>query len=458
MILYRADWLVINPDLVLKNSSLLIEGDRVKGILPSREAESLIRESPEIQVESHHLIFPGFINAHMHQYGLLSHGIPIHGEIRDFEDFLKKFWWPFVEDRIKGDEVLITAKASAAEMIASGVTGFCDTLEAPRSEPGTLIRQAQVIEEIGMRAVLSLESCERIDEANGQFCLDENEKLIRWARENSTLISGIVCTHTTFTCSVPFLKRAAALAETLDAPWQFHLSESRYESDWTLKQFGKRAVHHLEENGLLSPRILASQCVKIDSDEIAILKERGIKPVHMPVSNCEVGGGFSPVPEMLQAGLPVAVGTDGYNNDYLQTLQMAFLVHKSVWEDPAVMPAREVFRMGTVNGAKVLGWEECGSLEVGKKADFVCMASRFPTPLGAENLFDQIIVFGKKEFITHVYCGGKALMRDGDLTTLDQEQVRRDMKDCASRFWKDLGCLKFLFTRMIPVSFSSAVT
>ena len=356
MKLYRAQWLVINPDRVLKNAALFVKGDSVLRVLETHEMDEFCSRTTSLEIEDHHLIFPGFINAHMHQYGLLSHGIPIHVEIKDFEDFLKKFWWPFVEDRIKRDEVLITARASAAELISSGVIGFCDTLEAPCSEPGTLIEQAKVIEEIGMRAVLSLESCERVSPENGLQCLDENEKLIRWTRENSTLISGIICTHTTFTCSIPFMKKAAALADSLDSQWQFHLSESRYESDWTIKHYGKRAVPFLEENHLLSDRVLASQCVKVDSEEIILLKNRKIKPVHMPVSNCEVGGGISPVPEMLDAGLPVAIGTDGYNNDYIQTLQMAFLVHKAAQEDPSVMSAREVFRMGTVHGARALGW------------------------------------------------------------------------------------------------------
>jgi cytosine/adenosine deaminase-related metal-dependent hydrolase len=438
MKLYCAQWLVVNPDRIIKEGALLVEGDTVLRILDRAERDEFCSRSEKLEIEEHHLIFPGFINAHMHQYGLLSHGIPIHVEIKDFEDFLKKFWWPFVEDRIKRKEVLITAKASAAELISSGVIGFCDTLEAPRSEPETLIEQAKLIEEIGMRAVLSLESCERVSPENGLQCLEENERLIRWARENSSLVSGIICTHTTFTCSVPFMKKAAALAESLETQWQFHLSESRYESDWTMKHHGKRAVPFLEDHHLLSDRVLASQCVKVDSEEISLLKSRGIKPVHMPVSNCEVGGGFSPVPEMLDAGLPVAIGTDGYNNDFIQTLQMAFLVHKAAQEDPSVMSAREVFRMGTVHGAQVLGWEDCGSLDETKKADFVCMTDDFPTPLREDNLFDQLIVFAKKEFISHVYCGGRALMKEGQLTTLDKAQVQEDMAACAADFWKDL--------------------
>ncbi len=438
MKVYTADWLIVGPDDVREHSGFLEDQGKILRLIDQDEAAGLCRSGIAVRGGHFHLISPGFINAHMHQYGLLSHGIPVHANIRDFEDFLKVFWWPFVEDRIRCGQVAVTAKASAAEMIESGITGFCDTLEAPKTEPGTLIEQAKIIEKIGMRAVLSLESCERISTENGESCLEENAELIRWCRKNSRLISGAVCTHTSFTCSPEFLKKAARTAEDLDALWQFHLSESRYEPDYTERVFGKRPAAHYADLGLLSERVLASQCVKVDPEEIALLAEHGVRPVHMPVSNCEVGGGFSPVPQMLDFGLPVAVGTDGYENDFLTTVRMAFLVHKAVLENPSVLPAKEAFRMATVNGAKALGWDDCGTLEAGKNADFFCMNGNFLTPLERDNIFDQIIVFGKKELITHVYCGGRALMENGELKTLDRNQVRIDMTECAKQFWESI--------------------
>jgi cytosine/adenosine deaminase-related metal-dependent hydrolase len=438
MKIFRAEWLILNADRVLQNSALLVDEGKVFYILTSDEVDMVVSDYCSIPIEEHHLIFPGFINAHMHQYGILSHGIPINVKIKDFEDFLEKFWWPYMEDRISQKEVLVTAKASAAEMIESGIIGFCDTLEAPKSETGTLVEQGKVIDEIGMRAILSIESCERIDTANGLYCLEENEKFIKWAREYSTMVSGAISTHTSFTCSVPFMEKARDMAEKHDCLWQFHLSESRYEPDYTLKKFGKRAVNHYANNNLLSDKVIASQCVKVDSEEIKILKKKRVRPVHMPLSNCEVGGGFAPVPEMLKKGIPVALGTDGYDNDFIRTMQMAFLIHKAALEDPSAMPASEVFRMATENGAKTLGWEECGTLDVNKMADFVCMENLFSTPLNKENLFDQLVVYSKKEFISHVYCNGKPLLKNRELVTLNKESVRKEVNKVAAEFWKDL--------------------
>ncbi len=440
MKLYKTDWLVVSADKVLEKMTLVVDQGQVRSWISWDETQEFLSRNPGAEMADFtaHILFPGFINAHMHQYGLLAHGIPVHGEIRDFEDFLKIFWWPLVEDRIRMKQIGITTRFSAAEMIQSGVTGFCDTLEAPLSEEGSLIEQAKIVESIGMKALLSLESSERIDLDNGMRCLEENAELIRWCRENSRLVGGAVCTHTSFSCSVPFLKKAADLAGSLDSLWQFHLSESRYEPDYAAEHFSSLPVNHYYREGLLSSRVLASQCVKVTEEEIALLSETGVRAVHMPVSNCEVGGGFAPVPAMLKAGIPVALGSDGYDNNFLNVMKMAFLVHKSVLEDPSAMPARDVFRMATESGAQALGWTDCGTLETGKDADFVCFSRSIPTPVTRENLFDQIVVYGKKESISHVYRQGEALLENGKLTTLDREALTEEAAETAAEFWRGL--------------------
>ena len=440
MKLYKTDWLVVSADEVLEKMALVVDQGKVISRISWEETGEFLDRNPGAEMADYtaHILFPGFINAHMHQYGLLSHGIPVHGEIRDFEDFLKIFWWPLVEDRIRMKQIGITTRFSAAEMIRSGVTGFCDTLEAPLAEEGALIEQAKIVESIGMKAILSLESSERIDRENGMRCLDENAELIRWCRKNSRLVEGAVCTHTSFSCSVPFLKKAADMAESLEALWQFHLSESRYEPDYAEKHFSSLPVSHYYREGLLSSRVLASQCVKVTEEEIALLRETGVRSVHMPVSNCEVGGGFAPVPAMLKAGVPVALGSDGYDNNFLNVMKMAFLVHKSVLEDPSVMPARDVFRMATESGARALGWENCGTLETGKDADFVCLSRSLPTPVTKENIFDQLVVYGKKESISHVYRQGEALLNKGLLTTLDMDALTEEAAEIAAEFWRNL--------------------
>lgn len=435
MFIIKSKYLISSSEDVYKDYSLVVEGENIVDILPNNEVEKKYSDKKIID-KTNSIIMPGFINAHMHQYGVLSRGIPANVEFKDFEGFLWDYWWPFIENRIGLKEVKATTKVSAMELIESGVIGFCDTLEAPNTEEGTLIEQAKILEEIGMKAVLSLESCERISNENGLKCLDENSRLIEWSKENSDTISGIMCTHTTFTCSDKFLELAKKKAKALGAPWQFHLSESIYEVNHCLKNYNKSPVEYLDDLGLLDGEVLASQCVKVNEEEIKILKERDVKVVHMPLSNCEVGGGFAPVPELLEVGVEVALGTDGYINDFFNVMKSAFLLHKAVKEDASVMPARKVFQMATEYGAKLLGWNDTGKLIPANKADFIVMEDKFKTPVTLDNIFDQIVVQGEKEYIDRVYINGKPVLENGQLKTIDKEKVSKDMKIVAEEFWQ----------------------
>lgn len=435
MFIVKSKYLISSAEDIYIDYSLVVEGENIVDIFPNDKVEEKYPNAKVIDKRDS-ILMPGFINAHMHQYGVLSRGIPANIEFKDFEGFLWDYWWPFIENRIGLKEVKATTKASAIELIESGVIGFCDTLEAPNTEEGTLIEQGKILEEIGMKAVLSLESCERISYENGVKCLDENSRLIEWSRKNSKLISGIMCTHTTFTCSGKFLKLAKDKAKELNTPWQFHLSESIYEVDHCLKDYGKLPVKYYDDLGLLDENVLASQCVKINEEEIKIIKERNVKAVHMPLSNCEVGGGFAPIPKLLEEGVVVALGTDGYINDFFTVMKTAFLLHKASMEDASVMPASIVFKMATEYGAKVLGWKDTGKLIQKNKADFIVLEDNFKTPVTLDNIFDQIVVQGEKEYIDSVYINGKPVLENKELKIIDKKEVSKEMRAVAEEFWK----------------------
>ena len=438
MLVLKSKFLICCSEEVYEDHALVIEGETVKDILPNVDVEKRYPEARCID-KSDCIVSPGFINAHMHQYGVIARGIPVEVQFKDFREFLWDYWWPYIEDRLGLEEVEVTAQASAIELIRSGVIGFCDVLEAPNTEEGTLVAQAKILEQIGIKAILSLESSERISTENGLRCIEENSRFIDWSRKYSKLAQGMICTHTTFTCSDKFLKLAQKKAGELNALWHFHLSESSYEVDFCLKNYHMPPVEYLEHLGLLGGPVLASQCVKVDKREVEILKEREVRVVHVPLSNCEVGGGFSPVPDFLESGITVALGTDGFINDFFQVMKAAFLLHKAVKEDTTVMPAATVFKMATEYGAQALGWRDSGKLKPGYKADAIVMKMGFKTPVTRQNIFDQIVVHGDKEFIDSVYVNGKAILREGRLTTIDEEAVVKEMKNAARKFWESKG-------------------
>ncbi len=198
---------LLQDDLaVSKDSGIAVEGEK---IIETGGNELLLRKYPDFATIdcSGQIISPGFVNAHMHMYGVLAHGIAVPGGISDFRGFLEDFWWPRVEDRIDPGMIAVTSRAMALELVDSGVTAFCDVLEAPEAVPGALETAAEAVEGIGVRAVLSFEASERAGFDKGRLALKENSDFIKMCSSRSR-ISGMNCIHTTFTCSDDFIRMA----------------------------------------------------------------------------------------------------------------------------------------------------------------------------------------------------------------------------------------------------------
>ncbi|MGH9200651.1 MAG: amidohydrolase family protein, partial [Vicinamibacterales bacterium] len=383
------------------------------------------------------VITPGFVNAHHHMYGVLSHGIPLDRAPKDFWAFLEEFWWPRLEDAL--DHALIQAAVDMAclEMVRSGVTTFYDVLEAPRALPGCLHAEAEVVQRWGLRGVLSFEATQRVSEDNGQLGLRENAEFIGACRKDGGLVSGLMCFHTTFTCDADFIRQAFDLGEQHDALVHFHCSEGRYEPEYCLKHFGLRPIEYYAKLGVLSPRAFASQCVQIDQNEIDLLARHGVRVSHMPLSNCEVGGGIAPVPAMLAAGVPVSLGTDGYVNNTFALMRGAFLIHKAHLENPQTMPARLVWKMATLHGAYDLNMaDRVGQLKPGYSADLILIDADTPTPLSAGNLMEQMLLWRDPANIRSVMCAGRWLMRDREAIGVDEARIRARCREAAERLWQ----------------------
>jgi 5-methylthioadenosine/S-adenosylhomocysteine deaminase len=390
------------------------------------------------------VITPAFTNAHHHMYGVLAHGIPLDEAPAGFWPFLEEFWWPRVEDRLTHELIAAATDWACLEMVRSGVTTFYDCLEAPYAlieqdqddGPGPLAVQAEVVRRWGLRGVLSFEATQRVSAENGELGLRENADFSDACRARGDLVSGLICFHTTFTCSEGFIRRAFGLAAEREAKVHMHLSEGTYEPEYCLAHFGQRPVAYYERLGLLGPHVLASQCVQVDGDEIGILARRGVHVSHQPLSNCEVGGGFAPVPEMLAAGVNVALGSDGYVNNFFEVMRAAALLPKARLLDPGVMPAAAVWTMATQNGARALGYDDLGSLVPGNQADLLLIGGDLPTPLAAHNMADQLLLWRNPGDLRGVMCAGRWLLWDGRVAGQDPEAIRARVAAAAARLWE----------------------
>jgi 5-methylthioadenosine/S-adenosylhomocysteine deaminase len=429
-----------------------VEADQIAAVAPNADLRQAYPVD-EVVEASGQTLSPGFVDAHTHLYGVLAHGIPLHKAPSGFWPFLTDFWWPLVEDRLDHEMICAASDLNLAQMLRGGTTSFYDITEAPNALPGCLRAQAEVVRARGIRGVLSFEATERLSKANGQLGLRENLEFIRWTRDQesggrgqesvsrfqlpaSSLVSGLMCYHTTFTCSAEFIRQAFEMAAAEGASVHMHASEGTYEPENALRNFGGRTFEYYDRLGVAGPSMQASQCVQVTPAEIEILARRGVRVTHMPLSNCEVGGGIAPVPDLVAAGIAVGLGSDGYITDMFEVMRGAFLIHKAQRQDPRVMPAKLVWHLATEGGARALGLEKVGRLAPGWQADLQLIDSTLPTPVEAWNLYDQLLLYRSRRDVRAVMVAGRWRVRAGEVLGFDESLVRARGHEAARRLWQ----------------------
>ena len=392
------------------------------------------------------VVLPGFVNAHVHLYGVLAHGVPAPAQPpADFWGFLDDYWWPLVENALDHEMIAAAAAWVTADLAASGTTSFFDILEAPNALPGALLAEQDAVARSGLRGVLSFEATERMGAANGQSGLDENIRFIEACRADGgssgegPRVSGAMCIHTTFTCSEPFIRQAFEAAADLDVFCHAHVNEGVHEGLWCEEHHGMRTLEFYERIGAASPRFQASQCVQLSRREIDIISDAGVRVSHMPLSNCEVGGGIAPVLEMLERGVTVGLGSDGYLNDMFAVMRGAFLLHRAATLDPGAISAATVLHMATEGSARTLGLEQVGRLEPGWHADLQLVdvdgPRGLPTPVEAHNLLDQLVLWRNGSHVRKVMVGGDWIVDGGEVIGADLGELRARNLEQAARLW-----------------------
>jgi cytosine/adenosine deaminase-related metal-dependent hydrolase len=248
------------------------------------------------------------------------------------------------------------------------------------------------------------------------------------------------CVHTSFTCSEGFVRSAKESAAGAGCGLHLHLSESDYEPEECLRRHGLRPVFWYDRLGLWDETVLASQGVALSDEEVERLAERRVRVAHMPLSNCEVGGGIAPVPRMIDRGIRPGLGTDGYIDDPFEVMRAAFLLHKGALRNATVMPARSVVAMATAWGAAAVGLPETGLLAPGRAADLIGISAAADTPITPDNVLDQLVLFRSRGDVELSIVGGRDVLRDGVVQTMDEDEVRAGARREAARLWEGGRC------------------
>lgn len=425
---------------IVKDGAIAIDGDRIVGVDTTEKIKQIFK-AEEVIDASGKIVLPGLICGHSHMYVPLTRGMPASWPAT-FIEVLEKVWWPLIENQLTKDDIYISSLFSASMMLKNGTTCVSDIIEAPYAIPNALRYAERALQKVGMRAILSFESTERISEENGKLGIAENLNFIKNSKKDS-LTRGMLCVHTTFTCPPEMLKNVRNLADKYGCGIQFHLEEGEYEVDYAKKHFNKLPVEHLRDLGFLKQDVLAAQCVFLNDKEIQILSEKGVKIAHNPVSNMAIGSGIAPVTELMNKGTTICLGNDGGLSDMFEIIRITSLVHKGVKRDPSVVTANQALEMATINGAKSLGLqEEIGSLEVGKKADLIVLSPKFPVPINPENVVPYIVNYAAGKDVDMVMVDGRVVVDKKELKTVDEQAVVNETREAAEALWRRNGALR----------------
>lgn len=418
--------------------SVLIEGSRIVAVGSVAELDAAVADAVVVEAEGH-VIMPGMHNCHLHS-----------GLLRGTAE--SKSLWEWLRDYVDPAHKALTPEIAEAasllcytESLQSGTTSVMDMW---RFMEGS----AHAAAGVGIRATL-VPYVADLPGYDYFETLDSNRKLLENYRTfaDDRVRSWVGLEHLLY-CSPEAFKAAAQLADEFDTGLHTHSSETIWEVQESLRQFGRRPIEEFFHRGILSPKTVVAHCVWVDDREMEILAQTGTSVAHCPCSNMKLSSGPAPVITMRSKGIAVGLGSDGEkennNLDLLEEMKFASLLQKVTTLDPTTGDPWDILTMATIEGAKVLGLDaETGSLEVGKKADVILVDMRnlHTTPLLHGDNFNAVahLVFSSSASdVKKVYVDGSLVVDNGKVLTVDADAVRNHAQSAAEELFERRGRLQ----------------
>ena len=414
---------------IIRDGAVAVRGNKIVAIGKASELEDVYEAAEKIGGDRF-VVTPGMINSHIHVTGEpLTRGyVP---DDTPFEENVFVWLCPLYAVH-NAEEERLSGQLAAVEMLKSGTTSFL--------EAGTIRFLDEVIDglhEAGIRGRVGKWVWDLPPEPD-VYKQNTDESIAFLQRQLEQYAAGpddrigatsILVGHTT--CSDPLWKAARELATEHNVGLSFHMSPAKLDPEGFIAEFGQRPMVHLAELGVLGPDVAITHCVQIDDQELQIMAETGVSVAHCPTTALKVSYGVTQVgkmPEMVQAGINLAIGTDGNNaSNYSDLMRATYLVaglFKDARQDPQMFPAEMAYEMATLGGARAMQMsDQIGSLEVGKKADLVLHDTDRPEWRPLLNVINQLVWSADGRGVHTVVVDGEKVVEDGKMLTLDEEAL-----------------------------------
>jgi len=427
-LILEADWIVpVEPaDTLFHHHAVIIDKGKIIDLLPVDQIHHQYH-ALEHQRYPGHVLMPGFVNAHTHAAMNLLRGL---ADDLPLMTWLERHIWPAEASHVSEEFVEDGTRLAIAEMIRSGTTCFNDMYFYADVA-------AKVAQQAGIRAVVGLIVLEfpTLWAANADEYINKglavNDQL-----KDADLITTAFAPHAPYTVADESLRHIQVLANELDLGIHMHIHETADEITESLKRHQLRPLQRLQQLDMLTPNLQAVHMTQLLPDEIELIASTGVHVVHCPESNLKLASGFTPVANLLQAGVNVALGTDGAasNNDLdmISEMRTAALLAKGVANDASAVNAMQSITMATLNGARALGLDDyTGSLLPGKSADIIAIDLNNIETQPVYHADSHLVYSCSRDQVTDVWVAGHQLMRNRELTGLDQKEILEK-----ARYWQ----------------------
>jgi putative selenium metabolism protein SsnA len=420
---------------------LLIRDGVIEKVGPQAD---LVRDYPDeerLDAEGQ-FVMPGNICAHTHFYGAFSRGLGIPGDApTSFTQILDKLWWN-LDKALDKEGVRYSALVCLVDAIKHGTTSLIDHHASPNAIEGSLDVIAEAINTAGLRAGLCYEVTDRDSAEKSEQGLQENLRFIQRIQQRDPGDANLRAhfgLHASLTLTDETLERARDLCPD-GVGFHIHAAEGMADQVYSIEKSGKRVVHRLDQFGILRPESILAHGIHIDEGEINRLAEAKSWLTHQPRSNMNNAVGVAPVEQMMESGVRLGMGNDGFSNTMWQEWKEAYLLHKLANRDPQRMGGYAVIQMAVTNNAALMtelfDGLPVGEISEGAAADLIFVDYRPFTPLNGGNLPWHILFGFQESMITATIVAGKPLMYQRKLLTLDEVEIAEKAMEISTQTWQ----------------------
>ena len=419
-IIISASWIFTSnaEGELLSDHSIVIKNDKIIDLIPQSKVFDDY-EASDIYDLSDHILIPGLINAHTHAAMSIFKGF---SDDLPLQDWLNNHIWPAEKKFVNSSFVKDGSVLALSEMLKSGITTFNDMYFFPDAT-------AEAAKELGVRGNIGLV----VLDFPTNYAADPEDYLLkgfdfRDKCRNEELITTCIAPHAPYSVSDEAFNLINTYAEELNINIHTHLHETQWEVDDSIAKYGITPVQRLNNLGIIGPSLMAAHCVHLNDQDMLTLAKNKVNIIHNPSSNMKLGSGISDTSRMLEQNLNISLGSDGSasNNrlDIMEEMRLAALLIKGSTKSPELLPAKEVIKMATINGAKALGLEsEIGSIEINKKADIVAINLNSIENQPVFNPLSTLVYSSSRSDINYVWINGIIKLKDKNLVNIDEDLI-----------------------------------